>query len=167
MKRLRLIALLFGVLAMFGACSEDDPTVDDPEATEATDPEESVPADTADAIQAAATVQVAETDLGEVLVNEDQFTLYLFKQDTGEDSTCTGGCAETWPALEAPPTGDATAGDGVDEAELGTNDADQVTYHGHPLYTYSGDGAPGDTEGQGVGGNWYVVSPDGEAIEDE
>jgi predicted lipoprotein with Yx(FWY)xxD motif len=162
MRRVRLFAVLFGALALFGACAgDDDPTVEAPEAT--TEATEAPDAD-AEGIELARTVQVAETDLGEVLVNEDQHTLYLFKQDTGEDSACTGGCAQTWPALEAD---DPTAGDGVDESELSTNDAGQVVYNGHPLYTYSADEEPGDTNGQGVGGNWYAVSPDGEAIEDE
>jgi predicted lipoprotein with Yx(FWY)xxD motif len=163
MRRVRLIALVFGALALFGACAnDDDPTVEPPEAT--TEATEAPDDGAAGGIEQARTVQVAETDLGDVLVNEDQHTLYLFKQDTGEDSTCTGGCATTWPALEAD---EPTAGDGVDESKLSTNDAGQVVYNGHPLYTYSGDQAPGDTNGQGVGGNWYAVSPDGEALEDE
>ena len=163
MRRLRIIAVVFGALALFGACAnDDDPTVEAPEATtEATEaPEDGA----AGGIEAARTVQVAETDLGDVLVDENQHTLYLFKQDTGEDSTCTGGCAQTWPALK--PVGEPTAGDGVDEAKISTNDAGQVVYNGHPLYTYSGDQEPGDTNGQGVGDNWYAVSPEGEAIEE-
>ena len=163
MRRLRFIALIFATLALLGACAEDeDPTVEAPDATtEATDaPDDGA----AGGIEQARTVQVAETDLGEVLVNEDQMTLYLFEQDTGDESTCTGACADTWPALEAE---DPTAGDGVDESLLSTNDDGHVVYNGHPLYTYSGDEEPGDTNGQGVGGNWYAVSPDGEAIKDE
>lgn len=161
MRRIRFIALIFATLALLGACAEDEDPAEAPDATtEATD----APDDGAAGIEQAATVQVAETDLGDVLVNEDQMTLYLFKQDTGEDSTCTGACADTWPALEAD---DPSAGDGVDESLLSTNGDGQVVYNGHPLYTYSGDEAPGDTNGQGVGGNWYAVSPEGDAIEDE
>jgi predicted lipoprotein with Yx(FWY)xxD motif len=159
MRRIKLIAVLFGALTLLGACSSDDPTVDDPEATtEATDAATDDGA--AGGIEQAASVQLAEVgELGQVLVNEDQNTLYLFKNDTGEDSTCSGACATTWPALEAD---DPTAGDGVDEDELGTNDAGQVTYFGHPLYTYSGDTEPGQANGQGVGGVWYAVTADGE-----
>src|ERR687893_40977 len=114
MRRLRFIALIFATLALLGACAEDeDPPVEAPEATiEATDaPDDGA----AGGIEQARTVQVAETDLGDVLVNEDQMTLYLFEQDTGEESTCTGACADTWPALEAE---DPSAGDGVDESLL-------------------------------------------------
>jgi predicted lipoprotein with Yx(FWY)xxD motif len=162
MRRVTLVTLCFVALASFGACASDgEPAAEAPDATtEAT----TAPDDAAGGIEQARTVQVAKTDLGDVLVNEDQMTLYLFKQDTGEDSTCTGGCAGTWPALKAD---DPTAGDGVDESKLSTNDAGQVVYNGHPLYRYSGDSSPGDTNGQGIGDNWYAVSPDGEATEDE
>ena len=60
-----------------------------------------------------------------------------------------------------------TGGDGVDESLLGTVDhpdaGTQVTYNGWPLYFFSGDSAPGDTNGQGQGGVWYVVDPTGNA----
>lgn len=162
MRRVRLIALMFGALALLGACANDDPTVEAPEET--TEATEAPDDGAAGGIELARTVQVAETDLGDVLVNEDQHTLYVFENDTGEDSTCTGGCAQTWPALMSD---DPTAGDGVDESKLSTNDAGQVVYNGHPLYTYSGDEEPGDTNGHGVGDVWFAVSPDGEAVEDE
>ena len=45
-----------------------------------------------------------------------------------------------------------------------------VSYAGHPLYYYSGDGAPGDTEGQDVeafGAEWYALGPSGQAIEED
>ena len=163
MRRVRSFALVFIALALFGACAKSD---DDQAATTPAPTTEATASSDAAAggIELARTVQVAETDLGKVLVNEDQHTVYLFKQDTGEDSTCTGGCAGTWPAVKA---ADPTAGDGVDESKLSTNDAGQVVYNGHPLYTYSGDQEPGDTNGQGIGDNWYAVSPAGEAMEDE
>jgi len=94
-------------------------------------------------------------------------TLYLFESDTGDTSTCTGDCAATWPPLiaEAP-----TAGEGVDEALLGTTIRDdgevQVTYDGHPLYGFASDRSPGDTEGQGVGDVWFVVDASGKAVTD-
>ncbi|HEX2152965.1 MAG TPA: hypothetical protein VHL52_03195 [Acidimicrobiia bacterium] len=111
------------------------------------------------------TVAVAESDEGTILVDGEGFSLYLFTQDTqGEPSTCTEGCAETWPPL----TGDVTAGDGVDASLLGTaqhpNGETQVTYDGWPLYYYAPDEAPGDTNGQGVGGVWFLVAPDGSQI---
>ena len=92
----------------------------------------------------------------------------MFLQDTGDTSTCTGDCAATWPALVAKGEVKAGGGGGVDESLLGTSARDdgtmQVTYNGHPLYYFSGDQAPGDTNGQGIGDIWFVVSPAGDAI---
>ena len=116
-----------------------------------------------------ATVSVADTGLGNVLVDSQGRTLYLFEKDTGKTSTCTGGCASAWPPLRA--SGKPTAGSGVKASSLGTtprSDGDpQVTYNGHPLYGYQGDSKAGDTTGQGIdafGALWYVLSPSGNAI---
>ena len=115
-----------------------------------------------------ATVNVSESTSGSILVDGQGRSLYLFTNDTQNSgaSTCTGDCLTNWPPLlstEAP-----TAGDGVDAAKLGTITRDdgttQVTYNGWPLYLYSGDTAPGDVTGQGVGGVWFLVAPDGNAI---
>ncbi len=113
-----------------------------------------------------ATVALGDTELGQILVDAEGKTLYLFTNDAEGTSTCTGGCAETWPPLVAD---SPTAGEGVDESLLDTAARDdggaQVTYNGHPLYTYAPDQAAGDTGGQGVGGVWYVVDASGNAIE--
>lgn len=112
-----------------------------------------------------ATVHVADSDLGSILVDADGMTLYLFEADTDGSSTCYDDCATAWPALidDAP-----VAGDGVDEALLGTTERDdgevQVTYDGQPLYYFASDEAAGDINGQGVGDVWYVVDPAGAAI---
>jgi predicted lipoprotein with Yx(FWY)xxD motif len=94
-------------------------------------------------------------------------TLYLFMKDTANTSVCSAGCAQTWPALLV--TGTPTGGAGVDASKLSTTSrtdgGTQVTYNQHPLYHFSGDSAPGDTKGQGIGGNWFVVSPAGEPIQ--
>ena len=113
----------------------------------------------------AATVQVADSDLGSILVDSAGMTLYLFEADTDGSSTCYDDCATAWPALvdDAP-----VAGDGVDDALLGTTERDdgdvQVTYDGQPLYYFASDEAVGDTNGQGVGDVWYVVDAAGTAI---
>jgi len=112
-------------------------------------------------------VEAEDSPLGTILVDQQGNTLYVFLQDTGDTSTCTGDCAATWPALIA--KGEVKAGGGgVDESLLGASARDdgttQVTYNGHPLYYFSGDHAPGDTNGQGIGDIWFVVSPAGDAI---
>ena len=43
---------------------------------------------------------------------------------------------------------------------LNGDNGTQVLYNGHPLYTYVKDGDAGDAYGQGVGGKWYVATPD-------
>ena len=113
-------------------------------------------------------VEAEDSPLGTILVDQKGNTLYVFLQDTGDTSTCTGDCAATWPALIAKGEVKAGGGGGVDESLLGTSARDdgtmQVTYNGHPLYYFSGDQAPGDTNGQGIGDIWFVVSPAGDAI---
>ncbi len=122
-----------------------------------------------EAAAGAATVATADTDLGTVLVDGEGRSLYLFTNDTGTTSTCTGDCAGNWPALltEGDPVGEG----GADAALLSTSEREdggiQVTYNGHPLYFFSGDEAPGDLNGQEVGDVWYLVTPAGEAVEGE
>lgn len=113
-----------------------------------------------------AIVQVAEVDLGSILVGPEGRTLYVFLQDTGTESTCYAECETNWPPLMA--TDAPEAGDGVDASLLGTTErtdgSTQVTYAGHPLYYFGGDQAAGDTNGEGIGDVWFVVSPQGKAV---
>jgi predicted lipoprotein with Yx(FWY)xxD motif len=116
-----------------------------------------------------ATLGVANSGLGKILVDSQGRTLYLFQKDVGTTSMCSGACASNWPPLRA--NGKATVGSGVNASLLGTTSRSdgsaQVTYNGHPLYLFAGDEKPGDTEGQGVdafGAKWYVVSPAGNLI---
>jgi predicted lipoprotein with Yx(FWY)xxD motif len=114
---------------------------------------------------AAATVAVADNPAqGSILVDGRGRTLYLFEQDKGTQSACTGACAQIWPALTA---AQPTAGTGANGSLLGTANgqvAQQVTYGGHLLYTYSGDAAPGDVKGVGIPG-WYPVNPSGAKVD--
>jgi predicted lipoprotein with Yx(FWY)xxD motif len=113
------------------------------------------------------TVAVASSGLGDILVDADGRTLYAFTKDKGDQSACSGGCADNWPAL----TGTATAGSGAQASLLSTamqaNGDNQVTYGGRPLYYFAGDAKPGDTNGQGVGNVWFAVTADGELVKEE
>jgi predicted lipoprotein with Yx(FWY)xxD motif len=140
-------------------------------ATEA--PATEAPAETATGeavpVTGAATVEVSESaDFGPILVDGEGMSLYLFTKDTQDSgiSTCVDDCLAKWPALLT--DGDPVAGEGVDETLLGTITRDdsttQVTYNGWPLYYYAEDTAPGDTNGQGVGDVWFLVTPAGEAV---
>lgn len=111
-------------------------------------------------------VAVGTTSLGQVIVDDKGFTLYLFEKDTGPTSTCVDACAKAWPPATV--TGSPTAGTGVTGALTTTTRPDgttQIVLAGHPLYRFAADTAPGDVNGQGVGGTWYAVSPSGEAVE--
>jgi predicted lipoprotein with Yx(FWY)xxD motif len=94
-----------------------------------------------------------------VLTNAKGFTLYSFAPDTAATSKCYGSCAAYWP----PVTGTATASPGV-PGRVGTinrtDGSEQLTYNGHPLYTYIGDTAPGQARGNNLnlnGGLWHEV----------
>jgi predicted lipoprotein with Yx(FWY)xxD motif len=117
----------------------------------------------------AATVSVANTGLGTILVNSQGDTLYLFGKDAGTKSACYGACAQNWPPLRS--TRKPTAGSGVDASLLGTtmrtDGRAQVTYNGHPLYLFSGDSSSGNTNGEGInafGGIWYALSASGNQV---
>ena len=116
-----------------------------------------------------ATIRAANSSLGRILVDSTGRTLYLFKADSGTTSACSGACAIAWPPLR---TGAAPAvAGGVNAALVGTiprsDGARQVSYNGHPLYTFVKDHKPGDVAGQGVtafGAGWFAVSPAGNQI---
>ena len=109
------------------------------------------------------TVMVANNPtLGNILVDSNGMTLYLFLKDNGTTTACTGACAQNWPSLiNASPN----AGSGADASLLGAaSGTNQVTYNGHLLYTFVKDKNPGDVNGEGLLGAWYAVSPTGEPV---
>jgi predicted lipoprotein with Yx(FWY)xxD motif len=115
------------------------------------------------------TVKVATTKLGRILTDGSGRTLYLFEKDKGAASACSGACASIWPPLTAAGGG---VGQGIAAAKVGSikrsDGKTEVTYAGHPLYTYAGDAKPGDTQGQGLdqfGAEWYVLAPTGHKID--
>jgi len=109
-------------------------------------------------------IQVADSALGQILADHDGNTVYLFTPDSANSSTCAAGCIDTWPPVSPADGASVTAGDGV-TATLGTITRDdgtvQVTVNELPIYYFAGDTAAGQTNGQNVGGKWYVVGADG------
>lgn len=106
---------------------------------------------------------------GKILVSSSGRTLYVLTADSAGKSKCTGACASIWPPLLA--KGKAVAGKGMEKKLLGTFDrghgVKQVRYHGHPLYTYSGDTRSGQANGEGIvafGGTWYVIDAAGNPV---
>lgn len=97
-----------------------------------------------------------------VLTDGQGKTLYYFDPDSTTQATCTssGGCAQTWPAFVTS-SGAPAAPSGVSGSfsVINSGNGVQVTYNGHPLYTYSGDSAAGQTNGDGLFGKWHVATP--------
>jgi len=105
--------------------------------------------------------------LGMVLVDSNGMTLYDFHKDKGTTSSCYGPCAEGWPPMLT--EGEPTVGNGASSSKLGTTGRKdgtmQVTYAGHPLYTFVEDKKPGEANGNDVsafGGQWYALKGNGE-----
>jgi predicted lipoprotein with Yx(FWY)xxD motif len=114
-----------------------------------------------------AKIAARSTKLGTIITDADGRTLYDFKKDKGTTSACYGACASVWPPVTT--SGTAVAGPGVRSAELGVtkrkDGSTELTYAGHPLYTFAGDAKPGDTKGNDIdqfGAEWYALSPAGE-----
>jgi len=114
-------------------------------------------------------VHTAKGTLGTILVDGRGMTIYQFAPDKPGRSTCYGSCATYWPPVMAPATLPASV-PGV-TGKLGTttrkDGSSQLTVAGHPLYTYVGDSAPGQTKGQNLddsGGLWTVLSAAGAPV---
>ena len=125
-----------------------------------------------DSASRAATVSTAKTGLGKIIVNGSGRTLYLFEKDKRGKSACSGACASYWPPLIT--HGKPMAAGGAKRALLGTikrsNGSRQVTYAGHPVYTYLLDTRRGQTKGEGstlFGAGWDALSPGGKKIESD
>ncbi|MHA5048990.1 SCO0930 family lipoprotein [Streptomyces sp. SD15] len=109
-----------------------------------------------------------DAKLGEIVVDKNGMTVYRFMKDEAWPvpvSNCVGACLEKWPVI-APVAANDTKG--VQKKGLmsftRSDGAKQMTVNCSPIYTFAGDKAPGDTNGQGVGGTWYAVAPDGKAV---
>ncbi|WP_298458609.1 hypothetical protein [uncultured Cellulomonas sp.] len=177
MRRTAVVGIALVALAGCSGADDGDTDVAPGDAVEQPDVSPSPPEDdetpteepteAAEPAGDAATVDAATTSLGEVLVDGDGMTLYMFDPDaeTGE-STCYDDCAVAWPPLLT--EGEATVGEGLDDSLLGTvertDGTTQVTYGDWPLYLWQNDTAPGETTGQAVNDVWWVVGTDGEPI---
>ena len=119
---------------------------------------------------AASVVTTKTGSLGTFLVDGQGRTLYLWDADHGPKSTCAAACAQAWPPLTT--TGTPKASGAVKASLLGTamraDGSREVTYAGHPLYTYAGDTRPGQTTGEGsnsFGAPWWTVTTAGRALQ--
>ena len=167
----RLITAVLAGTLILAACGSDDSS----DATDTTPAPADAPADSdgaatpaaeADPVDAgSAIVGVASTDLGDVLVDADGLTLYGFTPDVGAVPTCFDACAQAWPPIVID---SAELPAGLDPAVFSVverpGEGFQLAAGEWPLYLFAGDAAPGDVNGQGSGGNWFVAAPDGSLI---
>ena len=106
-------------------------------------------------------IRTQSTSLGTVLASSDHLTLYFHAGDGTNHSSCTGTCSSNWPPLVVAASTKVTGGAGITGHFATFKRADgttQVSYDGHPLYSWPGDVYPGDTTGQGLGG-FSVAKP--------
>ena len=108
----------------------------------------------------------AHARVGPVVANDRGQALYVYADDTPTKSACSADwCLVDWPPLRSQgvPTKPASisAPVGVISGAGGTA---QVTLNGHPLYTFAGDLHPGDIRGAGIGGDWLLISPNGQSL---
>jgi predicted lipoprotein with Yx(FWY)xxD motif len=119
-------------------------------------------------LNAGSALSVEHTTLGNVLVDANGRTLYLFEGDKRNRSTLSHAGFAVWPAFTS--VGKPQAENGVSAAHIAIIKSDgkrQVTYYGHPLYYYVGDKASGETHGQGLkefGALWYALSAKGSSV---
>ncbi len=115
----------------------------------------------------ATTLTVVKTMYGPVVANDRGQVLYDYADDTPTTSACNAAwCLVDWPPLQDSGTPTAPASITAPIAVIdGAGGTRQVTLGGHPLYTFAGDLHPGDTRGQAIGSDWYLVSPAGITVE--
>lgn len=132
-----------------GDYSYEDPPTDAPVASPA-------------AASGTVAVNAGTGPVGTYLTGADGLTLYTFASDSPNTSTCDDGCAQAWLPFTVEAGVEFAPGDGVDSELTTFPRADgtlQVAYDGAPLYYFANDTMPGDTNGQGLGGNWFVAEP--------
>lgn len=173
------IAVLAALVALPVACADAPEGAEDEGMPEAMMPaEERASDEMAEGLDAADATSVALAvdtlaDAGAYLTDGDGRALYLLEGEPENEPTCADACADAWPPYVMTGTLSATPGTGpVDAAMVGTIErADgrtQLTYGGHALYYYAGDTGPGEASGQDVTdewGEWYLVTPEGAALE--
>lgn len=160
--KMMAVAVAASAALLVAACGGDD---DD--TSSGTTQADTATTEAASGSSSASVVGTGDTDLGEVLTDAEGLTLYGFTEDSPGSSSCEADCAAAWPPLqvdsaELPAGLDAEAYSVIERSD-GTF---QLAANDMPLYTYGGDEAPGDVNGQGVGGSWFAVDGAGQLLQD-
>lgn len=149
-----ILLLLAGVILIAG-CTQPQTTPTTPAPT----PAPATPTPVPDTIKV-----ITNPQYGQILVDANGMTLYYFAKDAPGygTSVCTGACIALWPAFDAQAVTVSPPLNAADFGEFTRSDGNkQTVYMGWPLYYYSVDKAPGDTNGYGFNNLWYVMSPTG------
>jgi predicted lipoprotein with Yx(FWY)xxD motif len=163
---IRALAAIGGVLLLVSACSSSGASTAASAAAAASTAPSAAPSAAASGGAETYTVAVANGAVGAFLTGEDGKTLYTFKPDSANTSTCTDTCAQNWPPFTVTAADTLAAGAGVTGKLTSFARPDgsmQVAYNGIPLYYYAGDTKAGDATGQGKNDKWFVASPTGAA----
>jgi predicted lipoprotein with Yx(FWY)xxD motif len=157
-RRWTLLVLPAGVagIAALAACGSSG--------TSASTSGGSTPSASISAAATASGVKTAKVGGVTVLTNTKGFTLYSFAPDTSTKSACNGACATSWPPVHAPASASAVKAPFATIKRSGGST--QLTFRGHPLYTFVGDKSPGQANGNGVnafGGLWHEAPASGSA----
>ena len=162
-----LIAVSFLLLAVVSACGGSTSTGSSAAQSNPTSaattamPAQTTPTSTSSFVIQSATATVYGNS-ATILTTAQGMTLFYFTADTAAKTACTGGCASTWPPLLFTGSGQPTAATKLPgELEVYPNaNGKQIIYNDHPLYTFSGDTTAGQINGNGVGGKWFIATPD-------
>jgi predicted lipoprotein with Yx(FWY)xxD motif len=168
-KHLSIGLSAFAVAALLSGCAGGGGgTTTAPSSAAATSaPTSSAPASSMSTPAAASELKVADSKVGQIVVDGKGMSVYYYTKDTKDSGTsaCTGGCLAAWPPVTT--TSATPSVEGV-TGNLGTittpDGKKQVTINGMPIYYYAKDKAAGDITGQGVNSVWYLVAPSGEMI---
>ena len=127
----------------------------------------SSPSSSGHVVVAAGSLRTAHVGTATVLTNSKGLTLYSFAPDTPTKSSCNGACAVNWPPVKGHVPASGIKGTFATIKRPGGST--QETFNGHPLYTFVGDKAPGQANGNGVnafGGVWHEITTSGTAPAD-
>jgi predicted lipoprotein with Yx(FWY)xxD motif len=166
-KRWLIVPSLAAAALLLAACGNNGNSTD-PGSSASSPPANTNTNTQANTAAATVTIKTLKTSKGTVLTDSAGQTLYWYAKDTAHKSNCNGSCATYWPPVIGKPV--AAAGASLPKG-FGTikraNGEIQATYDGHPLYTYSGDTAAGQINGNDMdasGGYWWAMTPNGKDL---
>ena len=164
LKRSFVIALSVFIVMFITACGSSTTSGGGPYGSGGSNPPATTPPTTGGS-SSSAVIQTATVTVkgqsGTVLANAKGLTLYYFTADSATRSALSRNCLQVWPPLLFTGSGgpiSSTSLSGKLSVQMDIN-GNQIEYNGHPLYTFSGDSAPGQTNGEGLYGVWFVVTP--------